>query len=180
MKYQKTYQWLEEKCSQIKDLNLRKLFKNCFLSTLTTTVKEKEDSSVYVFTGDIPAMWLRDSSSQINPYVRLCKIDPDMAKTVKGVIKRQFFYIGIDPYANAFNEAPNGNGHKDITLRNDWVWERKFEIDSLCYPVWLTEKYFEQTGDRGIFDESFVKTIKIILDVFETEQNHDLKSGYYF
>lgn len=180
MKYQQTYKWLEEKCNLIVDEKLRKLFKNCFLSTLTTTVKEEEDGSVYVFTGDIPAMWLRDSSSQINPYVRLCKIDPDMAKTVKGVIKRQFFYIGIDPYANAFNETPNGKGHKDITLRNDWVWERKFEIDSLCYPVWLTEKYFEQTGDRGIFDESFVKTIKIILDVFETEQNHDRKSGYYF
>lgn len=180
MKYQKTYQWLEEKCSQIKDLNLRKLFKNCFLSTLTTTVKEKEDSSVYVFTGDIPAMWLRDSSSQVNPYVRLCNVDPEITSMIKGVIKRQFFYIGIDAYANAFNEFANGNGHKDITLLNDWVWERKFEIDSLCYPLWLTSKYYEETGDKEIFDDLFVKTVKTILNVFETEQDHDANSTYYF
>jgi len=180
MKYQKTYDWLEEQSKKIKDEGMRRLFKNCFLSTLTTTVKPKDDGSVYVFTGDIPAMWLRDSSSQINPYVRLCNIDPDMAATVKGVIKRQFFYIGIDPYANAFNEEPNGHGHKDITKRNAWVWERKFEIDSLCYPVWLAKKYYEQTSDTEIFDDLFVNTMKTILNVFETEQDHDKNSDYYF
>ena len=180
MKYENTYVWLENVCARIRNQELGKLFRSCFLSTLTTTVREKEDGTTYVLTGDIPAMWLRDSSSQVNPYVRLCAVDADMKTMVRGVLARQFFYIGIDPYANAFNEAPNGHGHKDITERNDWVWERKFEIDSLCYPLWLSEKYYAATGDVTLFDARFRQTVQTILDVFETEQHHAEKSAYTF
>lgn len=180
MKYKKTYEWLDFFCAELKSKELATLFRNCFLSTLTTTVREKEDGSTYVFTGDIPAMWLRDSSAQVNTYIGLCGVDDDMSQMIRGVIKRQFFYISIDPYANAFNEEKNGHGHKDLTLNNDWVWERKFEIDSLCYPLWLTDKYFSITGDTTIFDQEFCKTVEIILTVFETEQKHFKKSNYTF
>ena len=97
MKYENTYVWLENVCARIRNQELGKLFRSCFLSTLTTTVREKEDGTTYVLTGDIPAMWLRDSSSQVNPYVRLCAVDADMKTMVRGVLARQFFYVGIDP-----------------------------------------------------------------------------------
>lgn len=180
MKYAKLYGWLDEKCAAIEDAELAKLFRSCFLSTLTTTVKEQRDGSVYVSTGDIPAMWLRDSSAQVEVYARLCGIDEDVRALIRGVLRRQFFYIGIDPYANAFNEEANGRGHKDITLRNDWVWERKFEIDSLCYPMRLAEKYYEYSGDASVFDESFRETARTVLRVFETEQDHAARSDYSF
>lgn len=180
MKYADTYAMLEKMCSKIADDGLRRLFSNCFLSTLTTTVKEEEDGSCYVFTGDIPAMWLRDSSAQLIPYVRMCKTDGDMRDMLRRVIKRQFTYINIDPYANAFNEFPDGSGHRDDVSQNSWVWERKFELDSLCFPIWLCRKYYETTSDESIFDGEFVKTTDIIYGVFRTEQDHFAKSEYTF
>ena len=116
---------------------LANLYSNCYLSTAQTAIKELEDGSIFVLTGDIPAMWLRDSSAQVNHYVALSD-DPEVADLVKGVISKQLDSILRDPYANAFNEEANGRGHtKDIPLNDPWVWERKYEIDSLCYPIRL-------------------------------------------
>ncbi|WP_337241616.1 glycoside hydrolase family 125 protein, partial [Proteus faecis] len=81
---------------------------------------------------------LRDSTAQMKPYLFLAKEDPEINQIISGLIKRQFRYICIDPYANAFNEEENGKGHQtDHTQMNPWIWERKYEIDSLCYPVQL-------------------------------------------
>ena len=103
-------------------------------------------------------MWLRDSSSQVLPYLHLCKIDLDIKKLVKGLIKQQFKYILIDPYANAFNKEPNNKGHNnDITEKSPWVWERKYEIDSLIYPLWLVYKYYQNTEDNSFLTKYFMK-----------------------
>lgn len=81
-------------------------------------------------------MWLRDSTAQVRPYLVIAKEDEDLAQMIAGLVKRQFRYICIDPYANAFNETDNHAGHQtDKTEMNGWIWERKYEIDSLCYPV---------------------------------------------
>jgi meiotically up-regulated gene 157 (Mug157) protein len=94
------------------------------------------DGTTYIITGDIPAMWLRDSTAQIRPYLLLANRDEAIAALIRGLIERQMRYIIQDPYANAFNESPNGNGHQqDATDMTPWIWERKYEIDSLCYPL---------------------------------------------
>lgn len=166
-------------CESIKDEKLKKTFENCFYSTLDTTVKMMDDGTAYVFTGDIPAMWLRDSSAQVIHYLEFVNCDEDVKKFVKGMITRQFFYILKDPYANAFNETDNNNGHKgDITKHSPWVWERKFEIDSLCYPVFLSYRYYHISHDSSIFTDEYKKAVNVILDVFKTEQMHHEKSDY--
>ena len=175
--------YVDEICS--KYLNeypkLKKMYKQCFLNTLETTTELLEDGTTYVFTGDIPAMWLRDSSAQVSQYLNLCKTNKDMAKMVAGMLKRQFKYIQIDPYANAFNREANGNGHKDDTdSANDWIWERKYEIDSLCYPIWIAYKYYTTCGDENVFDDDFQAAVKEIIRVWKTEQKHDENSEYYF
>ena len=110
------------------------MFMNCYTNTLDTTVKRLEDGTTYVFTGDIPAMWLRDSTAQLRPYLIPAKEDDKIAKILTGLVKRQIMYISIDPYANAFNETANGNcWEKDETKMNDWLWERKYETD--YYPL---------------------------------------------
>lgn len=163
-----------------KDKKLLKLFKNCFYNTLETTTEQLDDGTTFIFTGDIPAMWLRDSSAQVRHYIPLAKTDKKMQYIIEGLIKRQMKYIKIDPYANAFNKEANNAGHKDdITEQNPWVWERKYEIDSLCYPIQLAYLYWKETDRTVIFDNTFKEVANIIIDLWQLEQNHD-KSPYRF
>ncbi|BDG67140.1 glycosyl hydrolase [Enterococcus innesii] len=157
-----------------------KNFNAAFANTLLTTVKRHEDGTTFLLTGDIPAMWLRDSTAQVRPYLVIAKEDEDLASMISGLVKKQFYYITIDPYANAFNESANGAGHQtDDTEMNDWIWERKYEIDSLCYPIQLAYLLYKNTGRTDQFNDDFVTGIKKALDVFVTEQNH-AESPYRF
>ena len=160
---------------------LRRTFLNCFYSTLDTAAEMLADGSAFMLTGDIPAMWLRDSAVQVMGYLPFANDDPDVARLVRGLLKRQFFYIGLDPYSNAFNREANGRGHKDDVTDWDspWVWERKYEIDSLCYPLWLAQKYAGTTGDFTVYDEEFRAALRKIIDTFKTEQRHFEKSAYF-
>lgn len=159
----------------------KKMFINCFLSTLNTTTKIIDDNTTFIFTGDIPAMWLRDSSAQVRHYVPFARTDSSLQRVIEGLIRRQINYINIDPYANAFNEAPNNDGFcDDITKQNPWVWERKYEVDSLCYPISLAWQYWKATGISSIFDENFHHAVDLILDLWKREQRHPTQSRYSF
>lgn len=157
------------------------IFHNCYTNTLDTTVKQMEDGTTYVITGDIPAMWLRDSVAQLRPYLIPAKEDEEIADILTGLVHRQFQCINIDSYANAFNEEANGNcWEKDETEMNDWLWERKYEIDSLCYPLQFAYLIWKNTGRIDQFDEEFRKGVQRILEVFRIEQYHEEKSPYHF
>ena len=157
------------------------MFQKCFVSTADTTTKLLPNEETYVFTGDIEAMWLRDSSAQVVHYLPFAKTVPQIGRMIYGLIKRQMRYIGIDPYANAFNEEANGHcWEKDDTDSNDWEWERKYEIDSLCYPLWLLHAYYEKTQDARVFSAETKTAFRRILDTWKTEQRHDVDSSYYF
>ena len=159
---------------------LRELYVNCCASTLETAVRKCADGTYFVLTGDIPAMWLRDSSAQVNHYLTVAN-DPEVAEIIEGVIRRQLMYIEIDPYANAFNIEPNGEGHKeDLPKINDWVFERKYEVDSLCYPLRLLYLYWKKTGRTGIIKEKLPAVMRIILNQWRIEQRHGELSPYYF
>jgi len=158
---------------------LAPLVKQCFLNTIETTVKKLGDESYFVITGDIPAMWLRDSTAQLRPYVKYVKQDPNLNKIIKGVIQKQAELVCIDPYANSFNESANGHGHKDETELNDHVWERKYEVDSLCAPLYLGYNYWKESEETDIFGDAFRTMIRKILHVFRVEQDH-VNSPYRF
>lgn len=157
------------------------LFENCFPNTFQTTMKRLNDGTVFIRTGDIPAMWLRDSAAQVRPYLVLAEQDEDMAEMVEGVISRQIAYVNHDPYANAFNEAANGNCYaQDDTAMTPLEWERKYEIDSLCYPIQLAYLFWKSTGRTTHFNSEFVSAAKKILQTWTLEQNHGTQSDYYF
>lgn len=160
---------------------LAEVFRNCFTNTLNTTVREMEDGTTHVITGDIPAMWLRDSTAQLRPYLLAAGKDEKLTQVIAGLVKRQFRCILTEPYANAFNETDNGNcWEKDFPDQNPWVWEMKFEVDSLCYPVQLAYLLWKNTGYTAHFDDTFLTGIKTIMDVFEWEQYHESRSQYRF
>ena len=155
--------------------DLAPLAKQCFLNTIETTVTQLEDGSYFVITGDIPAMWLRDSAAQLRPYVKYAKEDKDLQAILKSVLQKYAFYVNLDPYSNAFNRAPQQgfSEHDFSNFQSGWIWERKYEVDSLCAPLYLAHQYYEATGDASIFTEEFRLMIHRIADTFSTEQRHE-------
>ncbi len=170
---------------EIADPELAWLFENCFPNTLDTTVEfeminGKPDT--YVITGDIDAMWLRDSTAQVWPYLPLIKEDKKLQTLIAGVINRQKHCIQLDPYANAF--------YKDVTKVSEWksditamkpgIHERKWEIDSLCYPIRLAYHYHKLSGDASVLDAEWVETIRLTLRTFKEQQRKTGDGPYTF
>ncbi|MDB5153650.1 MAG: glycoside hydrolase family protein, partial [Mucilaginibacter sp.] len=170
--------------ADIADPELAWLFENCYPNTLDTTVKfnDKGDTpDTFVITGDIDAMWLRDSSAQVWPYLPLIKDDPRLKRLILGVINRQAKCVLIDPYANAFNEKATGSEwDSDRTDMKPELHERKWEIDSICYPVRLAYNYWKISGDSSFFDKQWQKAGKLILDTFKTQQRKKDHGPYHF
>ena len=162
------------------------MFENCFPNTLDTTVHftDAEDGKedTFVYTGDIHAMWLRDSAAQVWPYVQLAKGDRKLQKMLRGVIRRQLKCINIDPYANAFNREPVANGPwaNDMTDMKPELHERKYEIDSLCYPIRLAYHYWQVTGDASVFGDEWLQAVRNILRVFREQQRKQGLGTYRF
>jgi meiotically up-regulated gene 157 (Mug157) protein len=171
--------------SKVKNKELGWLFENCFPNTLDTTVdfemvNNKPDT--YVITGDIDAMWMRDSTAQVWPYLALVKKDKELQQLISGVINRQVKCILKDPYANAFYKDENkvSEWKSDLTTMQPGIHERKWEIDSLCYPIRLAYNYWKQTGDTSPFDNQWKNAIQLILQTFKTQQRKNGNGPYTF
>ena len=175
---------IKEIKAMLKNPYLAWMFENCFPNTLDTTVhfrKTNGKPDTFVYTGDIHAMWLRDSGAQVWPYVQLANNDPKLREMLEGVIRRQFICINIDPYANAFNDGPvGGEWQSDITDMKKELHERKWEIDSLCYPIRLAYHYWKVTGDTSIFDEVWTEAIANVLKTFKEQQRKEGVGPYKF
>ena len=183
--------WLEEATKPVYDhlsaigrTKLATMYRNCFRSTWDTTL-QRSGGTVFLITGDIPAMWLRDSSAQVYHYVPHAGRFPEVREAIEGLLERQFRYIVLDPYANAFNrEANDHRNHLDDTSWTEearpWIWERKYEVDSLCYPIRLAYHFWKSSGFTGWCGKTFLQAVQQILTVWETEQRHDAQSPYRF
>lgn len=171
--------------ANVKNKELAWLFENCFPNTLDTTVFYSEKSGrpdTYVITGDIDAMWLRDSSAQVWPYLQFVNEDEPLKKLIAGVINHQTKCILKDPYANAFYGDANqvGEWKSDFTEMLPGVHERKWEIDSLCYPIRLAYNYYKKTNDKSPFDAAWKNAIQTILRVFKEQQRKADMGPYKF
>ena len=170
---------------RIADPELAWLFENCFPNTLDTTVRYSEQGGkpdTFVITGDIAAMWLRDSSAQVWPYLPLANRDTRLKRLLRGVIHRHARCILLDPYANAFFENPDETGEwsSDRTDMKPGVHERKWEIDSLCYPIRLAYGYWKQTGDTSPFDAEWEAAMDTVVQTFREQQRKENSGPYHF
>ena len=182
-------QAVEDKIAQVQrqltNPRLAWMFANCFPNTLDTTVHFGQDDEgrwrTFVYTGDIHAMWLRDSGAQVWPYVQLAPQDRHLQDMIAGVINCQFNLLCIDPYANAFNDGPTGTGwQSDRTQMNPNLHERKWEIDSPCYPIRLAYHYWKTTGDTTVFGDVWLEAIQKVLAVLKEQQRKDGRGSYRF
>jgi meiotically up-regulated gene 157 (Mug157) protein len=171
--------------TSIPNKELAWLFGNCFPNTLDTTVDfsiVNNRPDTYVITGDIDAMWLRDSTAQVWPYLSLMKEDDRLRQLIAGVINRQTDNILYDPYANAFykDRSKQGEWKTDHTDMKPGIHERKWEIDSLCYPIRLAYHYWKTTGDQSPFDAKWQSSIQLIVRTFREQQRKTDKGPYKF
>lgn len=161
------------------------MFENCFPNTLDTTVDFGTSDGrpdTYVITGDIDAMWLRDSSAQVYPYLDLMRDDAPLQQLIAGVINRQTRCVLKDPYANAFykDDQKRGEWQHDLTDMKPGVHERKWEIDSLCYPIRLAYRYWQLSGDPAPFDQAWHDAIRLTLQTFREQQRKSNRGPYHF
>ena len=171
--------------NEIADPELAWLFENCFPNTLDTTVDFEiinGKADTYVITGDIDAMWLRDSTAQVWPYLSLIKNDEHLQQLIEGVINRQVKCIHLDPYANAFYKDENkiSEWKSDLTEMKPGIHERKWEIDSLCYPIRLAHQYWKLTGHTNIFDKDWEQSIELIIKTLKEQQRKNGPGPYTF
>ena len=166
------------------DPELAWLFRNCFPNTLDTTVDFGTldgEPDTFVITGDIEAMWLRDSTAQVWPYLPLTPRDPHLQELIHGVINRQTRCILIDPYANAFNKEPGeSQWADDLTEMKPELHERKWEIDSLCYPIRLAHAYWKTTGDTSPFHGRWLEAMRMVVKTFREQQRKEGPGPYKF
>lgn len=161
--------------ADIRDPELAWLFRNCLPNTLDTTVTPGLTADgrpdTFVITGDIDAMWLRDSTAQVWPYLPFAREDRPLQTLLRGVIHRQVACVLLDPYANAFYPGPTtGKWLSDDTAMRPGVHERKYELDSLCAVLRLASGYWRATGDRSPADADFRRAVTLIVETLRAEQ----------
>lgn len=144
---------------------LQQIYQRAYDEAYSRHAVSESDGTTFVSTGDIDMEWLRDSSAVMTPYIGLARTDSYVRNMMRGTVARQAKYILIDPYANAFTE-------------NYRVAERKFEMDSLLYPIWFSYLYWKGSGDQSIFTPEVQRAFKSILVVLRTEQRHTRRSRY--
>ena len=169
----------------IADPQVAWIFQACYPNTLDTTVHFSDAGGkpdTMVITGDINAMWLRDSSAQVQGYLHLCKEDPHLAEMIVGLIHHQTACILLDPYANAFMpDASKPSPHaRDHTQMLPGVYQRDWELDSLCYCIRLDYQYWKNTGDKTPFDDDWWKSMHLAEATMRDQQRKDGNGSYRF
>jgi meiotically up-regulated gene 157 (Mug157) protein len=173
--------------AKIADPELAWMFENCYPNTLDTTVQMGSvdgKTDAFILTGDIEAMWLRDSSCQVWSYVPFAKEDRDLQQLYRGLIARQVRCILLDPYANAFcfdsKAKPLSWAVDDMTEMRPGVGERKWEIDSLCYCIRLAHGYWRETADISPFDAEWARAMRLVVTTFREQQRLHGPGSYHF
>ena len=157
---------IETISQDIADVDIKRMFMQCFPNTLDTTVYHSDREGkpdTFVVTGDIPAMWLRDSVNQLWPYLQYVQKDEEIKNLFLGLIHRQSLCVASDPYANAFT--------RDIHEGKVDVWERKYELDSLAAFFRLSSGYYHLTHDVTPFNDNWLHAVRRAFDIIHIEQN---------
>ena len=175
---------IERVGARMADRELAWMFGNALPNTLDTAVHlvdrgPGQAPDTFVVTGDIPSMWLRDSTAQVWPYLRFVREDARLQRPLAGVIHRQVACLAIDPYANAFKRASGASPWgDDATEMHPLVHERKWELDSPCAVIRLSHGYWQACGDLAPFDTAWCDAMLRVLEVLREQQQGP--GGYRF
>ncbi|TAQ87796.1 hypothetical protein B7494_g3865 [Chlorociboria aeruginascens] len=171
--------------STIADPDLYRLFQNSYPNSLDTAVKWRGYSAsnsaeelTFLITGDINAMWLRDSANQMQSYLPLLTADSStdsLASLYRGVINLQARYVTEAPHCNSF-QAPTESGitpqqnqaipdNFTPPISNTTAFECKWELDSLAAFLEISTNYYEATDDADFFASfGWVQAVQTVLN----------------
>ncbi|AFN74815.1 hypothetical protein MROS_1579 [Melioribacter roseus P3M-2] len=177
-------EFIKDLSGRIADKELSDLFVNCFPNTLDTTVRFNYNDGIpdtFIITGDIDAMWLRDSTAQVWHYLPLVNEDTKLKELIHGLLNRQLKSVRIDPYANAFNNtAKESVWSGDLTEMKPEVYERKWEVDSLCYVIRLAYGFYKTTNNKKYFTNVWKESFDLIIKTFKEQQRKNGRGTYKF
>lgn len=176
------------------DKDLARLFENAFPNTLDTTVRWHADGTgkqfkkandrrwngqqSFIVTGDINAEWLRDSTNQLAQYQILAKKDKAIHNLILGAINTQAEFVVTSPYCNAFQPpppsglSPTGNGQGDNVhpaYEPSFVFECKYELDSLAAFLSLTTQFYNHTGSKEPLTKRWFQALETIIMVLDEQ-----------
>jgi meiotically up-regulated gene 157 (Mug157) protein len=176
---------IQDAAARISDPGLRRLLEGTLPNTLDTTIVADgtdQRPDTFVVTGDIDAMWLRDSTYQVWPYLASVRDDAELDRLIRGVIHRQSDQILLDPYANAFlaDDHEPSEWAGDETDMPPGVHERKWEPDSLLAFCRLSAGYWNASRTLRPFDRAWRGALESVLRTLRTEQRLDGASPYRF
>ena len=196
---------IQEVTEAMVDKDLARVFENAFPNTLDTTirwhidgptvdVKSKETAlgkakwtgaQSFVVTGDINAEWLRDSTNQLLQYQPLAKKDLGIFNLILGAINTQTEYVIESPYCNAFQPPPashlaaSANGQKDQVHPNyepSFVFECKYELDSLAHFLSLANSFHNNTGSLEFLTPRWLKALGTVMTVIDQQSQSTFNS----
>lgn len=184
-------QKIDEVCSALGTSDaghkLCRMFTKCYPNTLSTTTSMLHDGTTYIITGDIPLMWMRDSSAQVHHYLPLAPHDPYIQIIIEGTIRRQIRWIHLDPYGSSYRLFLDFD-HAGKNRLTPWDFQsgrtihvamHNYEIDSLCYFVKLSYQYWRTTGISDIFDVEWKSAAQLVIDTIRKEQDHESSDYTY-
>ncbi|KZF23235.1 glycoside hydrolase family 125 protein [Xylona heveae TC161] len=186
---------IDDLTKRMTDPDLARIFENAFPNTLDTTIRwhvdgtEKKSKSAaksekwqgpqsFIVTGDINAEWLRDSTNQLAQYQRLASKDKKIANLILGAINTQAEYVIQSPYCNAFQPplpsrlAPSNNGQDDIVhpmYEPNFVFECKYEIDSLAHFLALGNQFYKHTGSTAFLNQRWYAALNSLMQVLDKQ-----------
>lgn len=139
---------------------------------------EEPEELSFIITGDIEAMWLRDSANQLQSYTSILRPSSQngsLASLFRGAINLQARYILGDPFCNAFqapieSKIPRKSSANSDTISPSYdymaVFSCQWELDSVASFLQLSADYARMTGDIAFFSKhSWVKAVAKILQI---------------
>lgn len=164
---------------------LNKFCKDNFFLTLQTCVQPLDDNTTYVVTGDINAMWIRDSSAQLHPYIALAQAEEKAGRQsqlkpiLEGALRRQAQFIRTDPYANAF--TINWDHERNERLaRGAYVFTGNYELDDGPYFFRFMSRLHEAFPSSTVIQEKPIQeATRTLLALYKQEQQHANQRSEY-
>ncbi|KXG52688.1 Six-hairpin glycosidase [Penicillium griseofulvum] len=205
---------INDMTSRLVDKDLAQLFRNAFPNTLDTTIRWHTNGSTssgtnvkrdgaqwsgvqtFIVTGDINAEWLRDSTNQLTNYQTLAAKDKRLYSLILGAINTQSEFVIQSPYCNAFQPPalsgikPEASSQKDTVhpaYDESFVFECKYELDSLAHFLQLGTEFHENTGSTEFLTDRWYKALNTVLKVVDAQsqptfnaQGQFIKNQYTF